>query len=182
VKNYQDVRSILTDASLDRDMRLVHLQGFRSDDAEQALRSGIGSRLAPALCGAGAILGVATRSPLLLGGLALTAVAGVFAPSHAIEAAYNVHARRQGAAEVPANLAGRRMGCFISTFFLGGSALAYATGADAAGAVLGLSLGSLALFVAATNICVPSIILTLLRGSDRTEMPALLPALIGTNS
>lgn len=88
----QDLRSILDDDDFDRDMRLARLQGFRGAEAERALCAGMGGRLAPALCGIGAILGVAFA-------------AGV-------------------------------------------------------GAVLGLSLGVLAPFVAATKICIPSIILT----------------------
>ena len=180
--NYQDLNSILTDQSFERDMRLVRLQGFRGHEAEEALRSHVGGRLAPALCGAGAILGVALASPLLLGALALSAGIGTIAANHPIENVYNVMARRRGAAEVPVNRAGRRLGCFIGTIFLGGSALAYALGNTAVGAALGLSLGSLALFVAATNICVPSIIFTLVRGSERTKLRAFFPALFGTTS
>ena len=180
MNNRQELASILTDASFDRDMRLVRLQGFRGDDAEQALRAGAAGRLAPAACGVGAVLGVVTASPLLLGVLALSAVIGVFASHHPIESAYNALARRRGAQQVPINLAGRRLGCFIGSFFLGGAAIAYGTGASAVGATLALSFGLLAIFVAATNICVPSIILSLLRGPERTKMPRLLPALFRT--
>lgn len=179
MNNYQDLNSILTDSNFERDMRLVRLQGFRGDEAEQALRSGFGGRLAPAVCGGGAVLGVVRASPVLLGILAASAVYGVLAANHPVEMAYNLFARRRGVAEVPANTAGRRLGCFIGTFFLGGATLAYASGATTLGAALGLSLGSLALFVAATNICVPSIIFTLIRGSDRTRIRAFFPALFG---
>lgn len=58
MSNYQDIKSILADSDFDRDMRLVRLQGFREAEAEQALRSTIGGRLAPAVCGGGAVLGV----------------------------------------------------------------------------------------------------------------------------
>jgi hypothetical protein len=180
--NYQDVNSILTDSEFDQDMRLVRLQGFRGADADQALRSSVGGRLAPAVCGLGAVLGVLLESPLLLGALALTAVIGVLAANHPVESLYNAFARRRGTAEVPVNRAGRRLGCFIGALFLGGAAIAYASGATAAGAVLALSLGSLALFVAATNICVPSIIFTLIRGSERTKLRAFFPALFGAAS
>ncbi len=121
--NYQDLRSILTDSSFDRDMRLVRLQGFRGAEAEVALRSGIGGRLAPGICGAGAILGVVFASPPLLGVLALSAVVGTFAANHPIEVAYNVVNRHRGAV-VPPNRAGRRLGCFIGALFLGGSTVA----------------------------------------------------------
>ncbi len=179
MSNYRDLRSILTDDDFDRDMRLTRLQGFRGAEADKALRAGIGGRLAPALCGVGAIVAVALSSPLLLGILALSAVIGVFAANHPIETAYNVFARRRGT-EVPPNRAGRRLGCFIGALFLGGAAVAYTAGAPVFGAVLGLSLGVLAVFVAATNVCVPSIILTLLRGSNQTKLLALFPALFGT--
>ena len=178
MNNYDDLRSILSDSDFNRDMRLTRLQGFRGPEADRALRAGIGGRLAPALCGAGAILAVVLASPLLLAILALTAVIGTFAANHPIETAYNVFARRRGT-EVPPNRAGRRLGCFMGAIFLGGATFAYTVGAPVVGAVLGLSLGVLAVFVAATNICVPSIILTLFRGSNQTKLLALFPALFG---
>lgn len=180
MSNYQDIKSILADSDFDRDMQLVRLQGFREAEAEQALRSTIGGRLAPAVCGGGAVLGVVITSPLLLGILAFTALIGVFAANHPVESAYNAVARRRGITQVPTNTAGRRLGCFIGTFFLGGAAFAYTSGATVIGAVLGLSLGSLALFVATTNICVPSVIFTLIRGSGRTQFHSFFPALFGT--
>lgn len=178
MNHYQDLRSILSDSDYDRDMRLTRLQGFRGAEADKALRAGVGGRLAPVLCGVGAILGVVLASPPLLAILALSAVIGTFAANHPIETAYNVFARRRGT-EVPANRAGRRLGCLIGALFLGGAAVAYAVGVPDVGAVLGLSLGLLSLFVAATNICVPSIILTLLRGSNQTKLRSLFPALFG---
>ncbi len=178
MNHYQDLRSILTDDEFDRDMRLTRLQGFRGVEADRALRAGIGGRLAPALCGIGAILGVLFASPLLLGLLALSAVIGTFAANHPIETAYNVLSHRRGT-EVPPNRAGRRLGCFLGALFLSGATVAYIAGAPVLGAVLGLSLGILAIFVASTNICVPSIILTLLRGSNQTKLLALFPALFG---
>ncbi|MFT7650133.1 MAG: hypothetical protein ACI8Y4_004899 [Candidatus Poriferisodalaceae bacterium] len=182
MKNYRQVSSILTDSNFDRDMRLVRLQGYRGDEAEQALRSSVGGRLAPAVCGIGAILGVILASPLVLGALALTAVIGVVADNHPIEELYNLFARRRNSTEVPANTAGRRLGCFIGAIMLGGATLAYASGLTTTGAALGLSLGLLAVFVAATNICVPSIIFTLIRGSERTSLRAFFPALFATTS
>ena len=179
MNNYQDLEMILTDGNYERDMRLVRLQGFRGDNAEQAVGSSFGGRLAPAICGGGAILGVLLGSPLLLGVLTLTAVLGVLAENHPVEMLYNVVARRRGTTEVPANRAGRRLGCFMGSIFLGGATLAYATGHTAIGATLGLSLGLLAVFVAATNICVPSIMFTLMRGSGRTQQKAFFPALFG---
>jgi len=178
MSNYQDLHSILTDDDFDRDMRLTRLQGFRGAEADRALRAGIGGRLAPALCGVGAILGVVFASPLLLAILAFSAVIGTFAANHPIETTCNVFARRRGT-EVPPNRAGRRLGCFSGAILLGGAAVAYVAGAPVVGAVLGLSLGVLAIVVAASNICVPSIILTLLRGSNHTKLLALFPALFG---
>ena len=182
VKNYQDLSTILTDSDYERDMRLVRLQGFRGDDAELALQSTIGGRLGPAVCGAGAILGVLLASPLLLGLLALASLIGVFAANHPVEVGYNALARRRGSAQVPSNTAGRRLGCFIGMLFLGGAAVAYAFDAIVLGAVLGLSIGFLALFVAITNICVPSIVFTLLRGVERTQIRSFFPALFAEKS
>ncbi len=182
MNHYRQLSSILTDDKFERNMRLVRLQGFRDDEAEQALRSGFGGRLGPAVCGIGAIVGVLLASPLLLGALALMAIIGVLAPNHPVEVLYNLLARYRNTTEVPANTAGRRLGCFIGVILLGGASLAYVTGSDTTGAVLGLTIGLVAVFVAATNICVPSIVFTLIRGAERTRLRAFFPALFGTAS
>jgi uncharacterized protein YqgC (DUF456 family) len=113
MNNYRQLSSILTDDKFERNMRLVRLQWFRDDEAEQALRSGFGGRLGPAVCGIGAIVGVLLASLLLLGALVLMAIIGVLAPNHPVEVLYNL-------------LAGYR---------------------NATGAVLGLTIGLLAVFV-----------------------------------
>ena len=42
MKNYQDLRSILSDSDFDRDMRLTRLQGYRGAEADQANPSAMG--------------------------------------------------------------------------------------------------------------------------------------------
>ncbi len=181
MSNVQDVRTILGDDRFDRDMRLTRLQGFRGDEADKALRAGLGARIGPAVCGGGAILGVVLGSPWVLGFFGILAAIGAFAPNYPAETLYNVFARRRGA-EIPVNPAARRLGCLLAAVFLAGATFAFAVGATVVGAVLGLALGTLALFSAVTNICGASIIFTLLRGSDRAQECALMPALRGTTS
>jgi uncharacterized protein DUF4395 len=181
MSNIQDVRTILTDDRFDRDMRLTRLQGFRGNDADKALKAGFGARIGPAVCGAGGILGVVLASPWVLGFFGVLAAIGAFAPNYPAETLYNVFARRNGT-EIPPNPAGRRLGCLLAAVFLAGATIAYVIGATIVGAILGLALGTLALFAAATNICGASIIFTLLRGSDRAQDCALMPALRGTSA
>ena len=55
----------------------------------------------------------------------------------------------------------------MGVVFLGGAALAYAAGAVTLGLVLALILGATATFVATTGICVPSMLFTVLWGTER---------------
>lgn len=57
--------------------------------------------------------------------------------------------------------------------FLGGAALAHSLGAATVGFVLALVLGGTAAFVAATGICLPSMLFTILWGAERAAAPRL---------
>lgn len=131
-------------------------------------------RVAPAACAMGACAGGALQSPLVLTAFAATAVVGVFAPNHPFESIYNVWAARRRRSTLPANRAARRLGCAIGVTFLGGAALAYATGAATLGLVLALVLGLTATFVATTGICLPSLLFTALWGTERACASSLV--------
>lgn len=172
---YADVRDVLIDDRFDRDARLVRLAGWRDEDVAQALEAGWRLRLAPAARAAGAAAGVWYRSPAILAVFALTAVAGLFARNHPVEILANAVAVWSGRTPQPPNRAGRRLGCLLGTVQLGGAAIAYAVGAPGLGRSLALPFAAVAAFVASTNICVPSIILTLLAGSETCTHESVLP-------
>lgn len=164
----EELGHLLTDPRFDRNTNLARLQGWRGDDLAAATDTAtFAHRVGPATCGVMALAVAVTGStPLLLVTLA-TAVVGVFAKNHAAESVYNVIARRRGRQALPANRAAKRMGCTVGSLFLGGALVANAAGATTAATILLVALGSLALFVAATAICVPSMVFALLFGSQR---------------
>lgn len=165
---FGDVKTLITDPRFARDENLLRLQGWRDEGLSEAVGTNwIAHRLAPAVCGGLSLAVIATGStPLLLITLA-SAVAGVFAANHPVESLYNAFASRRGRQPMPRNRAAKRLGCAVATLFLAGAAIGGALGYDTLATVLLAALGSLALFVAATGICVPSIMSTLMFGSER---------------
>lgn len=152
----------------------ARLQGWRGDDLDAAVRAGRLGRLAPAACGVATLAAAATSSvPLTLAVLA-TALVGIVAPNHPVETLANAMARRSGRATLPANRAAKRLGCAIGSLHLAGGAVALAVGATVLANVLLVSLGVLAVVVAATGICIPSMIYTLQFGARRATAARLL--------
>jgi uncharacterized membrane protein len=170
-----ELTALLRDPSSTWTERRTRLQGWRGDEARRADGAVIAQRVAPAACAIGAFAGIALRSPLVLGAFALTAVVGALAPNHPFEWLYNRWAVRRGRAALPANRAAKRLGCAIGVVLLGGAAVAYAAGAAGVGLALALLLGVTATFVAATGICIPSMLFTILWGAERACAPGLVP-------
>jgi len=171
-----ELTTLLRDTSLTWTQRRTRLQGWRGPDADQADATPGGQRLAAAVCAVGALAGAVTGSPLILSLFAATALVGVLAPNHPFELLFNQVASARDRQRLPANRAAKRLGCAIGVVFLGGSATAYALGEPVLGQVLALVLGGTAAFVAATGICVPSLIFTALWGLHRGAAPTLLAA------
>jgi hypothetical protein len=172
----RELAALLGDTSLTWTERRTRLQGWSGPDADQANATPGVQRVASAVCAGGALAGAATNSPLLLTAFAATALAGAFTPNHPVEWLYNRVASTRGRTQLPANRAAKRLGCVIGVVFLGGSAAAYALGAPTLGLVLALVLGATAAFVAATGICVPSLVLTAVWGPHRAAAPTLMAA------
>jgi hypothetical protein len=82
---------------------------------------------------------------------------------------------RIGKPPIPANRAAKRLGYALGSLFFAGSAAALSTGYSTLG--VALMLGTLAGFVATSNICVPSIVFTILWGEDQATSPALIAAI-----
>jgi hypothetical protein len=167
--------ALLTDPRFDRGSNLLRLQGWRDDDLEAATNtSPFAHRLAPAACGTLALAVAATGSTVLLLLTLATALVGVTARNHPFETAYNMVVSRRGGQPIPANRAAKRLGCAIGSVFLVGAGLTAAAGHTMIAATLLVSLGSLALFVAATGICVPSILFAVVFGIEPGTAPRLI--------
>jgi hypothetical protein len=171
-----ELTTLLGDTSLTWTERRTRLQGWSGPDADQADATPGGQRIAAAVCAIGALAGAVTSSPPVLAVFAASALVGAFAANHPLEWLYNREASARGRHRLPANRAAKRLGCAMGVAFLGGSATAYALGAPKLGLVLALVLGGTAAFVAATGICVPSLIFTVLWGPHRAAAPTLIAA------
>jgi hypothetical protein len=171
-----EVSTLLGDTRLTLTQRRTRLQGWSGIDAEQADELPGVQRIGSGVCAVGALAGALIGSPLVLAVLAATALAGAFAPNHPFEWLYNRVASTRSGHQLPRNRAAKRLGCAIGVVFLSGSAAAFALGTLMLGLVLGLVLGGTAAFVAATGICVPSLVFTALWGAHRAAAPSLLAA------
>ena len=173
--NIADLKSVLSDPGFDRPARLLRLQGWRGDDLEAAVRAGsYAHRIAPATCAALAwVVAFSGSLPIALITL-LSAIIGVFAANHPLESAYNVIARRRGGNPIPPNRAGKRLGCLMGTIFFGAASVAFMLDYVTAGRIIVGIMAAVATVVAVTNVCIPSIILTLTFGKARVACPLLI--------
>jgi len=173
--NFASIKAVITDPGHDRRVNLLRLQGWRGDKLEDSARTApFAHKLAPAACGILSLVAAVTGSMALVLVTLATALTGAVARNHPFETVYNAIARRTGGQTMPPNRAAKRTGCAVGSVFLAGAAIAWVVGLDILASVLLVSLGSLALFVAATGLCVPSMMFILVFGAERSTCPYLI--------
>jgi len=151
--------------------RLLDIQGFEDIDDDTLARTEPWLRFAPALCAAIAALGTALGSAPLLWILAAIAAAGAALPFHPFDLVYKLGVRRlTSGPPLPENQAPRRFACGLASLWLAMTGALIVAGYAAAGYVLGGSLVAIAALVAATHICIPSMIFRTACG----QMPSYL--------
>lgn len=168
----------LADRSLPWRHRLAALQGWRGDDIDCVLRAGPAVRLAPAVCATGSLAVVATRSPVLVAALAASAAVGAATGRHPVESLHRAWAVRRGRPVLPRARAGRRFACALA-----GTWLVTVGAADAAGhrwwaTGLGLALAAAAAVFTFTGLCLPSLLLTAVAGTERATAATLARILV----
>jgi hypothetical protein len=143
--------------------RRLEAQGFCDLDEATLTELAPWLRWSPALCTLFMGVGVALRAPLVLWGLAATAVAGALLPFHPFDLLYN-HAVRHatGTRPLPRNGPQRRFACALAAPWLVATGWAFYAGALPLGLVLGISLTSVAALVSVTHVCIPSTIYNVL--------------------
>lgn len=173
-RSSQELVGILRDDEHDQPTCLLRLQGWRDEELGEAVAAGNAHRLAPGFCAIGATAVAVTGSWVVAVALMATAVIGIVARNHPVEAIYNSFASRTRRGTIPRNRAAKRLGCFLGTAFLGASAASFLLGATVAGQVLAAIFAAVAWFVAVTNICVPSAIFVMLFGTTRSTARRLI--------
>ena len=172
-----ELQAILTDPDHDWLTRRQRLRGWRGADLDAAVAAHVGTRIGPATCAFGALVGAGIASPVLLGALAVLSAIGIIAPRHPVETVFAAVSRRRGWPVAPPNRAATRSGCVMGTVCLTVATVTIAAGAAGIGRAVAAGLGGLAAFVAATGICVPSMGFTLVFGAERATCPTLAAAL-----
>lgn len=120
-----------------------------------------GLRFSPALCATGVAAGTALASPPILLAMMATAVIGGATPRHPFDWLYNSAVRHVlGKPAIPRNGAPRRFSCTVASVWLAVTVVVFIAGWDVAGYVLGAAMAGMAAFVAATHICLPSLVYT----------------------
>lgn len=136
------------------------MQGYGTIDDERRRQLWLGLRFAPILCLTGALVGTALGSPAVLLAVAATALLGGFVTrKHPFDWVYDHTLRRLvGGPPVPDSPPPRRFACQIATPWLVAVAVAFAAGADTVAWALAVPFMLVAVTVATTNYCVPSLI------------------------
>jgi len=151
-----------------RTLRRLDIQGF--DSVDESVLAGVGRwrRLAFVVCASLAAVGTALASSVILLVLApIAAVAGA-SPVHPFDLIYNYGIRHlTGTEPLPRRGAPSRFACGVGSLWLLVTAWAFSAGHATVGYALGASLSSVALLVATTDICVPSMIFRKIFGPPR---------------
>jgi hypothetical protein len=109
----------------------------------------------------------------LAAALAVTALVGVFISNHPVEVLHNTIARHLGRPEIPPSRAAKRFACSVGAILLMGAAITYALGAGGWALGFALTMTVVPLFVAASGVCVPSLLFSLALGTDAATAPTL---------
>jgi hypothetical protein len=138
----------------------LSVQGYQLP-AEQRRALRVGIRLPTALCLALVLTGLVVQSAVLILALVpIGAVAG-WTPRHPFDAAWNHGLRHlHGAPPLPPNPRRRRDAFKLATVWLAGVGVLLARGQATAALGLGAVLVGSCALVTATNICVPSLLLS----------------------
>jgi hypothetical protein len=147
------------------------MQGYGRLSDEERGSLWLGLRFSPALCFAGIALGTALASPVLLLGMAATALIGGFVtPKHPFDYVYDLSLRPLlGGPSVPPSPAPRRFACQLATPWIAAIAVAFLAGAPVVAWILAVPMLLVAATVATTNWCLPSFIYGLLHGQRAGE-------------
>jgi hypothetical protein len=148
--------------------RLLDIQGFDAVDVRELAPVAPWLRLAFGLCALLGGLGTVLASPTILLVLAAVAALAAASPVHPFDLIYNYVIRHfTGTGPLPRRGVPSRVGCGMGVVFLLVTAWAFSSGHAVAGYALGGALTFVVLLVAATDICIPSLIYRAISGWPR---------------
>ena len=140
-----------------RTRRRLDIQGFETINDRELAPVARWLRLAFALCATLGAIGTGLASPPVLLVLAGIASLSAVSPVHPFDLIYNYGIRHvTGTGPLPRRGLPARFGCGLGALMLLATAWLFSTGNTVAGFVLGTTLTAVALLVATTDICLPS--------------------------
>ena len=144
----------------------LDIQGFERVDEEHLAQVAPWLRLAFGMCAVLALLGTALGSPTILLTLTAIAAAAALSPVHPFDLIYNYGIRHAtGTPRLPPRGAPSRFACGLGAVWLVATAWAFQTGHAPLGYTLGFLLSGVAILVATTDICIPSLVFRALFGA-----------------
>ena len=148
-----------------RRLRRLDVQGFDTVDEDLLAQAAPWLRLAFGLCATLAILGTALASQPLLLTLAGIAWVAALSPVHPFDLIYNLGIRRAtGAPPLPRRGSPSRFACGVGALWLIVTVGAFQASWMILGYSLGFALALVAILVATTDICIPSMIFRAMLG------------------
>jgi hypothetical protein len=135
--------------------------------------AGWAMRLGPAQCALFGTIALLLGDPSVFLVLGAVSSVGVFTSHHPVEWLYVWWARRYGHPTPPANRAPRRFACLLGAVCFLVAGVALSAGAGWIFWPTALLLVLLPMYVATTNICVPSLLFTLVFGAERATCESL---------
>lgn len=150
--------------------RRLNVQGFSDVDDESLAESASWLRMAFGGCALLAAAGTALASPMILWILTPIAALAALFPVHPFDLIYNHGVRYlRNTGPLPKRRAQSRFACGVGAVWLVATALVFQSGALIAGYILGAALTGVAVLVATTDICIPSMIYNALFLRSRTR-------------
>jgi len=146
----------------------LDIQGFDTVHEDVLAQVGPWLRLAFGLCATLAVVGTALASQPLLLALAGIAFVAALSPVHPFDLIYNLGIRHvTGTPPLPKRGPPSRFACGIGALWLIGTVGAFQSSWMILGYGLGLTLALVAVLVATTDICIPSMIFRAVLGGPR---------------
>lgn len=162
----------MTSSLEDEHLRRLDIQGFDHVEEDRLAEVAPWLRLAFGLCALLAIVGTALASTPLLLLLAVIALVAAVSPVHPFDLLYNFGIRYlRDTGPLPKRGAPSRFACGIGSVWLLATVWAFNSVDVMVGYVLGFSLGTVALLVSTTDICIPSMIFRALFGPAKPRTP-----------
>ena len=169
-----DVQLILGDPAWPWRARLLRLQGWRGSELACALDAGWAMRIGPATCALQGMVGLWLHHVLVYLWFATAAALGVVLRNHPAERVWVAYAVRSGRPVPPPNRAGRRFACALGAVGFVLAVVGLLIGWAPLFVVAGAVMVAVPALVASTQLCLPSVLLTVLAGVDRVMAATLL--------